>query len=52
MTCPTLRPEYAEAIVKTTQKKRPHATERHVASGGDWTAGTTGAYVSPGLSGS
>ena len=51
MTWPTFRPEYAEATVKTTQKKRPQKSDRPVTSGGVFSAGTSGAYVSPGASG-
>jgi len=50
MTCPTLRPEYAEAGVKIAQRKRPHATDRGVDSGSEAAGGTTGRYVSPGAS--
>src|SRR5689334_1999507 len=51
MTWPTFSPEYAEAAVKIAHRKRPHQTERAVASGGAEVAGTTGRYVSPGASG-
>jgi hypothetical protein len=51
MTCPTFNPEYADAAVKTAQRKRPHTTERHVDSGRLAEAGTTGRYVSPGARG-
>jgi hypothetical protein len=43
MTWPTLRPEYADAIVKITQKKRPQPIEVRVASGSAALAGTIGA---------
>jgi len=42
ITCPTLRPEYAEATVKIRQKKRPQPTERTVSSGITSRAGTRG----------
>src|SRR4051812_5141159 len=47
MTCPTFRPEYADAAVKMTQRKRPQITERGVASGRFAEGGTTGRYASP-----
>ena len=43
MTWPTLSPEYADAIVKMTQKKRPQPIDTGVASGKLAFAGTIGA---------
>ncbi len=51
ITCPTFRPEYAEATVKMTQRRRPQPTERTVSSGTRASAGTTGRYSSPAASG-
>jgi hypothetical protein len=51
ITCPTLRPEYAEATVKTTHRKRPQPTDRGVSSGIVVDAGTSGWYAVPGGSG-
>jgi hypothetical protein len=42
ITCPTLSPEYAEAMVNTTHRNSPHPMDRAVSSGGAWEAGTTG----------
>ena len=42
ITCPTLRPEYAEATVKITHSSTPHSTDRQVVSGTDAPAGTMG----------
>src|SRR5262245_10954469 len=43
MTWPTLSPEYADAIVKITQKRRPQPIDTPVASGSAAFAGTIGA---------
>ena len=47
ITWPTLRPEYAEATVKMTQKVMPQSIDLGVSSGGAASAGTMGRYVSP-----
>src|SRR5512147_22036 len=51
ITWPTFRPEYAEAMVKTTHSTSPQPTERNVVSGTRAAAGTTGRYSSPAASG-
>jgi hypothetical protein len=51
ITWPTFRPEYADAIVKTTHRKRPHPTDRGVISAIVVDAGTSGWYAVPGGSG-
>ena len=47
ITCPTFRPEYAEATVKMTQRNSPHPTERGVSSGTTSRAGTSGCVNLP-----
>ena len=42
ITCPTFKPEYAEAMVKITHRKSPHPTDRGVSSGRTAAAGTSG----------
>src|SRR5450432_735809 len=51
ITCPTFRPEYAEATVNTTHRKTPHPIERGVSSSRFSEAATGGWYVSPGARG-
>jgi hypothetical protein len=50
-TWPTFRPEYADAIVNTTHRQRPHPTDRGVISAISVDAGTSGWYAVPGGSG-
>ena len=47
ITCPTFRPEYAEATVKMMHRKRPQAMARPVLSGGVSCGRTIGSYDSP-----
>jgi hypothetical protein len=42
MTCPTFRPEYAEAAVKIAHRNSPQKIDRGVDSGRDTDGGTTG----------
>jgi hypothetical protein len=42
ITCPTFKPEYAEAMVKITQSTTPHRIDRGVSSGTFASVRTTG----------
>ncbi len=51
ITCPTFNPEYAEAIVKITQKNNPQPMDRPLSSANRSWARTIGWYFSPAFSG-
>jgi hypothetical protein len=42
ITCPTFKPEYADAMLKMTQSSEPHAMERPASSGMETPGGTMG----------
>ena len=51
ITCPTFKPEYAEATLNMMHSSTPQPTERQVSSGTVAPAGTIGLYTAPGASG-